>query len=90
MHDAVEIGSKRKRIVSGSENVSSNGRDHNTGGRVKRRRAAPESSDEESSSMDVDEEGRWDLSDGSGSEDASDSCESPSAYLVLVFIDGVA
>ena len=77
MHDAVEIGSKRKRIVSGSENVHTNGRDHGSGGRVKRRRAAPDSSDEESSNMDVDEQSRWDVSDGSSSEDASDSCESP-------------
>ncbi|KAH8106898.1 hypothetical protein BXZ70DRAFT_915537 [Cristinia sonorae] len=73
MHDAVEIGSKRKRVVSGSENVQSNGRDHSAGGRVKRRRAAQDSSDEEMNSMDVDEQSRWDVIDSSGSDGASES-----------------
>lgn len=78
MHDAVEIGSKRKRVVSGSENIQTNS--HGVGGRVKRRRAAPDSSDEESTSMDVDEPSRWGVSDGSESEGASDSCK---CHLVI-------
>ncbi|THH29084.1 hypothetical protein EUX98_g5106 [Antrodiella citrinella] len=77
MHDAVEIGSKRKRVVSGSENIQTNS--HGAGGRVKRRRAAPDSSDEESTSMDVDEPSRWGVSDGSESEGASDSS---ATYLI--------
>lgn len=83
MHDAVQIGTKRKRILSGTENVQANGRDHSVGARVKRRRADPDSSDEESSVMDVDEDDRWDVSDGSGSDNASDSCELPPGYFIL-------
>lgn len=82
MHDAVEIGSKRKRIMSGTENIQANGRDHSVGARVKRRRADPDSSDEDSSVMDIDADDRWDVSDGSGSENASDSCVLPPYYPI--------
>jgi mitogen-activated protein kinase kinase kinase 13 len=79
MHDGVPTGSKRKRVVSGSENGLANGRSLE-GSRVKRRRATLESSDEEvASEMDVDGHPRWELTDSDASDDDGlDSCESSS------------
>lgn len=81
----VSIGMKRKRVVSGSENTS-NARGARSASRAKRRRAMPDSSEEEhASGMDVDEHDRWNRSDNSEDEDALDSCTSRSfpAYRVL-------
>lgn len=77
MQDAVPTGSKRKRVGSGSENALSNGRSR-SGNRVKRRKALDSSDDEATSSMDVDDNARWDLTDSGASddEDGVDSCES--------------
>lgn len=86
MHDAVPTGSKRKRVVSGSENALANGRAR-AGNRVKRRRAADSSDEDElSSSMDVDGQSRWELtdSDASDDEDGVDSCESSCHRRLLV------
>ncbi|KAI0823563.1 hypothetical protein BC628DRAFT_1383813 [Trametes gibbosa] len=75
----VSIGMKRKRVVSGSENASTS-RSARTVSRVKRRRAMPESSDEEhASGMDVDDQARWNQSDNSEDEEALDSSDS---YLI--------
>jgi mitogen-activated protein kinase kinase kinase 13 len=76
MHDAVPTGSKRKRVVSGSENALASSRSRQKNG-VKRRRGL-ESSDEEASSMDVDERPSWEVTDSEASddEDGVDSCES--------------
>ncbi|OCH88811.1 hypothetical protein OBBRIDRAFT_820005 [Obba rivulosa] len=74
----VPVGSKRKRVASGNENTVS-GRGSRAGGRVKRRRAVQESSDEETlSEMDVDKK-TWEFSDNSDDEDALDSSEN---YLI--------
>lgn len=79
MHDVVPTGSKRKRVVSGSENTHANGRSR-SGNRVKRRRASNSSDEEEeedaASSMDVDGHTRWELSDTDASDEDVDSCES--------------
>lgn len=88
MRDAVEVGSKRKRVVSGSENLSGNGRNSRaSGNRFKRRKAAHHgSSDEEASAMEVDERGRWELSDDSDDDDgALDSCKSPFIFPPFCF-----
>lgn len=70
----VSIGMKRKRVVSGSENTSRD-RGARSTSRAKRRRAMPDSSDEEPvSGMDVDEEDRWDGSENSDDEEALGSC----------------
>ena len=82
MHDAVPTGSKRKRVVSGSENTLVNGRGSRGGPRVKRRRAMHDSSDEDgSSSMEVDEESRW---EESGSEDDEDGIGSSECHHYLI------
>lgn len=73
MHDVV--GSKRKRVPSGSENTQTNGRGSRL--QTKRRREALDSSDEGSSEMEVDEHSYWELSDNSDNEGAMDSCKSP-------------
>ena len=79
----VSIGMKRKRVVSGSENTSRD-RGARSSSRAKRRKALPDSSEEEElSGMDVDEEGRWDGSDNSDDEEALDSC-TRSSYLLLL------
>lgn len=75
MRDVVQVGSKRKRVVSGTENTLANGRGSRTGHRAKRRRAMQNSTDEDDlSSMDVDD--RWEIPDSEDDEDGSDSCES--------------
>ena len=77
MQDAIPTGSKRKRVVSGSENALSNGRSR-SGNRVKRQRALESSDDDLTSTMDVDDNARWDLTDSDASDDGDDvdSCES--------------
>ena len=76
MHDAIQAGTKRKRVVSGSENALANGRGSRAGHRVKRRRAMHDSSDEgASSSMEIDDTSRWELSDSEGDDDGVGSCE---------------
>lgn len=82
----VSIGMKRKRVVSGSENTS-NARGARSASRAKRRRAMPDSSEEEerASGMDVDEQERWNRSDNSEDEDALDSCMSDSFLACRVF-----
>lgn len=75
MRNVVQAGSKRKRVVSGSENTLANGRGSRSGHRVKRRRALQNSTDEDApSSMEVDD--RWEISDSEDDEDSLDSCES--------------
>ncbi|KAI0672755.1 hypothetical protein C8Q78DRAFT_1021226 [Trametes maxima] len=75
----VSIGMKRKRVVSGSENTTG-ARGARSASRVKRRKAMPDSSDEEpASEMDVDEQGHWDHSDNSDDDGALDSSDS---YLI--------
>ncbi len=80
MRDAVDgydvsIGMKRKRVVSGTENTSGSRGARSTS---KRRKALPDSSDEEvTSEMDVDAEEIWDDSDSSEGEEAMDSCTLP-------------
>ncbi|KAH9846082.1 hypothetical protein C2E23DRAFT_789657 [Lenzites betulinus] len=75
----VSIGMKRKRVVSGSENASTS-RGARTVSRAKRRKAMPDSSDEEhASGMDVDEQGRWNQSDNSEDEEVLDSSDN---YLI--------
>ncbi|KAI0636513.1 hypothetical protein C8Q77DRAFT_1188904 [Trametes polyzona] len=74
----VSIGMKRKRVVSGSENTAVKGA--RSVSRAKRRKAMPDSSDEEhASGMDVDEHDGWDRSDNSEGEDGIDSSDS---YLI--------
>ncbi|RPD66599.1 hypothetical protein L226DRAFT_567007 [Lentinus tigrinus ALCF2SS1-7] len=74
----VSIGMKRKRVVSGSENTSRD-RGARSSSRAKRRRAMPDSSDDEPlSGMDVDEE-RWDGSENSDDEEALGSSDN---YLI--------
>lgn len=80
MRDAVEVGSKRKRVVSGNENLQGSSRSAR-GNKFKRRKASHGSSDEDASAMDVDERNRWDLTDDSDDDGALDSCKSP----ILVF-----
>ncbi|GJE96950.1 protein kinase [Phanerochaete sordida] len=80
MQDAVPTGSKRKRVGSGSENALSNGRSR-SGNRVKRRKALDSSDDEATSSMDVDDNARWDLTD-SGASDDEDGVDSSDNYLI--------
>ena len=75
MHNVVQVGSKRKRIVSCNENTQANGRGSRL--RTKRRREALDSSDEVSSDMEVDERAYWDVSENSDDEGAMDSCKSP-------------
>ena len=72
----VRVGSKRKHVVvSGSENSSAT-RTSRTANRVKRLRAARDSSEDgTASAMDIDDQDRWDLSDNSEDEDAMDSCK---------------
>lgn len=68
----VHVGSKRKRVLSGTENLSA-GRISRTTGRIKRQRSSADSSDiEVGSSMDVDEHGRWDLTDESDQDHDDD------------------
>ena len=77
MHDVVPTGSKRKRVISGTENSQSSGRSRSAS-RVKRRRPVHNSSDEElTNAMDVDGRRRWELSDSDSSEDETgvDSCK---------------
>ncbi|KAI0780459.1 hypothetical protein BD413DRAFT_463707 [Trametes elegans] len=75
----VSIGMKRKRVVSGSENTSGS-RGARSASRVKRRKAMPDSSDEDhTSGMDVDEQDRWDHSDNSEEDGGLDSSDS---YLI--------
>ncbi|KAI1783995.1 hypothetical protein LXA43DRAFT_1101882 [Ganoderma leucocontextum] len=75
----VSIGMKRKRVVSGSENTSGS-RGARSTSRAKRRKALPDSSDEEPvSEMDVDAEELWDGSDNSEDEEALDSSDN---YLI--------
>lgn len=71
----INVGSKRKRaVVSGTENMSV-GRISRTTGKPKRHRMSADSSDlEAGSSMDVDELGRWDLTDHSDDDGDLDSC----------------
>ena len=77
MHDAVQAGNKRKRVVHGTENALANGRGSRAGHRVKRRRAMQGSSEEEgTSSMEIDNTSRWDLSGSDDDEDGVGSCES--------------
>ncbi|KAF7793233.1 hypothetical protein EIP86_004343 [Pleurotus ostreatoroseus] len=74
MRNVVQAGSKRKRVVSGTENTLANGRGSRTGHRVKRRRAVQNSTDEDNlSSMDVDD--RWEIPDSEDDEDGSDSSD---------------
>ncbi|TBU35504.1 hypothetical protein BD311DRAFT_734731 [Dichomitus squalens] len=78
----VSIGMKRKRVVSGSENTS-NARGARSTSRAKRRKALPDSSDEEPvSGMDVDEEQQeiWDGSDNS--DDDEEALDSSDNYLI--------
>ncbi|KAI0723780.1 hypothetical protein C8T65DRAFT_627408 [Cerioporus squamosus] len=75
----VSIGMKRKRVVSGSENTSRD-RGARSSSRAKRRRAMPDSSDEEPlSGMEVDEQERWDGSENSDDEEAVGSSDN---YLI--------
>ncbi|KAI0371665.1 kinase-like protein [Pilatotrama ljubarskyi] len=75
----VSIGMKRKRVVSGSENAST-ARGARSASRAKRRKAMPDSSDEErASGMDVDEQEQWDGSDNSDDDRALDSSDN---YLI--------
>lgn len=78
--DSYQAGVKRKRIASGNENTSA-GRGLRSGlGKVKRRRAMPQSSDDEiASGMEVDDHQHWELSDNSDDEPALDSSDS---YLI--------
>ena len=79
----VSIGMKRKRVVSGSENTS--GRSARSHSRAKRRKALPDSSDEElQDEMEVDEEQEWDSSVNSEDEEALDSCTRRSSHLSLI------
>ncbi|KAI0072261.1 hypothetical protein K474DRAFT_1701070, partial [Panus rudis PR-1116 ss-1] len=72
MQHAPQMGTKRKRQVSGTENT--NGRGPRTSAhRVKRRKASRDSSGESSSEMDVDVNKYWQVSDDSDGEDALDS-----------------
>ncbi|GBE81813.1 hypothetical protein SCP_0401860 [Sparassis crispa] len=71
----VRAGAKRKRVVSGSENTAG-ARSTRNAGRVKRRRAVRESSDEdEMSGMDIDDQAHWESSDNSEDEGAMDSSD---------------
>ena len=89
MHDAAPTGSKRKRVVSGSENALANGRSR-SGSRVKRRRGLDTSDEEDASEMDVDDHARWELSADSEAsdddEDGVDSCESSCHRRLLQFV----
>lgn len=68
------VGTKRKRVVSGAENTV--GERGSRANRVKRRKATHGSSDDEvTSSMDVDDQSRWEGSDNSEGEEDIDSCE---------------
>lgn len=90
MRDAVPTGSKRKRVVSGSENALANGRSR-SGNRVKRCRASHSSGEDEdaASSMDVDSHSRWELTDSDASDDEDvDSCESSCHRRRLVDVYG--
>ena len=97
MHDAVPTGSKRKRVVSGSENALANGRSR-SGNVVKKRRASNSSDEDEeaASEMDVDGHARWELTDSGASDDEDvDSCESSchrrplaDVYDLYVIADG--
>lgn len=78
MRDAVDVGSKRKRVISGTENLSGHGRNSRASGpRFKRRKANNGSSDGEASAMDVDERNRWDTSDDSDEDHSLNPCKSP-------------
>ncbi|KAH9950241.1 hypothetical protein B0H21DRAFT_562937 [Amylocystis lapponica] len=75
----VQVGSKRKRIVSGSENTTTS-RGSRGASRVKRRKNARDSSEDETlSGMDVDDQNDWGLSDNSEDEGAMDSSDN---YLI--------
>lgn len=90
MREAVATGSKRKRVVSGSENALANGRSR-SGNRVKRCRASHSSDEDEqaASSMDVDGHSRWELTDSDASDDEDvDSCESSCRRRCLVDVYG--
>lgn len=84
MHDVVEIGTKRKRVVSGPENSQANGR--GSSGRLKRLRSSQDSSDEESSGMEVDDRnGGWDTSENSDEEGDLDSCKLLNPFFYFTF-----
>ncbi|KZT71371.1 hypothetical protein DAEQUDRAFT_127866 [Daedalea quercina L-15889] len=71
-------GTKRKRVVSGTENTTS-GRGSRAG-RVKRRKATHDSSEDEvTSGMDIDDQSRWEASDNSDEEQDLDSSDN---YLI--------
>ena len=77
MHDAVQAGAKRKRVVSGSENGLVNGRGSRAGHRVKRRRGLRGSSEEdEDSSMEIDDTSRSDEGESDNNDDDVAECKS--------------
>lgn len=74
--DNVQIGTKRKRVVSSNENAA--GGPFTRGSRIKRIKATRRqvSEDDEASGMEVDTPTTWAASDNSDSgEDAMDSCQ---------------
>ncbi|KIJ69107.1 hypothetical protein HYDPIDRAFT_105676 [Hydnomerulius pinastri MD-312] len=80
----VPIGTKRKRVVSASENAHAHGRPTRGSGRPKRQKSVTVDSgsddEDETSSMDVDVQRRWSESDDSDA--ASDEEESSDEFLI--------
>ncbi|CAL1705317.1 unnamed protein product [Somion occarium] len=80
MQDVAQVGTKRKRVPSGNENTQATRGSRTAGHRVKRRRALRDSSDEDSSEMEVDGQNYWEVSDNSDDAGTLDSCKSRSRH----------
>jgi hypothetical protein len=72
----VQAGTKRKRSVSGAENVTG-ARVIRGAGRYKRHKSSQDSSDEDAgSAMEVDAQGPWADDDSENDDSSGDSCKS--------------